>query len=74
MGEWAVITDHLYDCGPAEETGGPCMAGQCGKPRSQHAASEYDHATAGSMHEPKAYPASKLDWNDPNDQTHPFFD
>jgi hypothetical protein len=48
-----LITDHLYDCGPAEETGGPCIAGEntfrpysgsaaCGQPRNRHAATEYD--------------------------------
>lgn len=41
------IIDHRYDCGPSEETGGPCWhqpQGEvsCGQPRSAHALTEYD--------------------------------
>jgi hypothetical protein len=74
------ITDHLYDCGPAEETGGPCihgtsMYGDCGQPREAHAATEYDRQNRDSMHEPSACPTSSLQFDDDShDHLHPYVD
>lgn len=51
-GDELYFTDHRYDCGPDELTGGPCIASlvsiapggyvDCGQPRAAHAYTEYD--------------------------------
>jgi hypothetical protein len=76
-----MIVQHRYDSGP-ENTHGPCIAdgpdeNACGQPESEHLRSEYPgpepkepadlyDLSYGDMHEPPAYPASKLDWSDPD--------
>jgi hypothetical protein len=77
----ALISDHLYDCGPAEETGGPCLVAvdqysDCGQPRDAHQATEYDPQEHGSMHEPKPYPVSRLQFEDDSYDhlLHPYVD
>ena len=53
-----LIRDHLYDCGPQEETGGPCLvvvtksafvSAECGRSRNEHERSEYPEDTTPAM-------------------------
>lgn len=74
------ITDHRYDCGPDELTGGPCIADSgigsvglldCGQPRAAHAYTEYDHP----LEEPGYYPTESLHFDDDSyDHLHPYVD
>lgn len=71
------ISDHAYDCGPSEETGGPCIATvnasggayegteNCGAPRDRHERTEYDR-NPGDMHEPPEHSSSRLYFGDPD--------
>lgn len=77
-----LVESHAYDAGPVN-TGGGCIAERgggrevrCGQLEHRHRYSEYVDRNPGEMHEPQAYRASGLAFDDDSydHPLHPYVD